>query len=207
MIIPAKVPFLVQKMMPKRIWQLKDQQKIAYLTFDDGPHEHITQKVLSMLSEYEAKATFFCIGDRVKKHPDVFLQIKDEGHVVGNHTYCHLNGWESEVDLYIDDVLRADQLIGSKLFRPPYGRLTRSQFQRLNQLGYQTVMWTVLSGDYDSRLSAEQCTKRVNLNLNPGSIFLFHDSEKAEKNMFIALENILEFGTMKGYTFKSLNTI
>ena len=191
MIIPAQVPWLVKKLFPGRIWQVPETEKVIYLTFDDGPHERITPKVLALLSKYDARATFFCIGDRVQKHQEIFSTIKAQGHAVGNHTYYHVNGWRSNVDDYVLDVLKADELINSKLFRPPYGRLTGSQFQRLRQLGYQTIMWSMLSGDYDNRLSVEQCAKRVISRLEPGAIVLFHDSEKAEKNMFFALEKLL----------------
>jgi peptidoglycan/xylan/chitin deacetylase (PgdA/CDA1 family) len=204
MIIPASVPWLVKKVFSGRVWQVPEKEKVIYLTFDDGPHERITPKVLALLSKYDARATFFCIGDRVKKYPEIFSMIKNQGHIVGNHTYHHVNGWKSGVDDYVDDVLKADALIGSTLFRPPYGRLTRSQFQRLRQLGYQTVMWSILSGDYDSRLSARQCARRVKEGIMPGAIILFHDSEKAEKNMFFGLESLLEFGTENGFSFKSL---
>jgi peptidoglycan/xylan/chitin deacetylase (PgdA/CDA1 family) len=204
MIIPASVPWLVKKVFSGRVWQVPEKEKVIYLTFDDGPHERITPKVLALLSKYDARATFFCIGDRVKKHPETFSMIKNQGHTVGNHTYHHVNGWKSVVDDYVDDVLKADALIGSTLFRPPYGRLTRSQFQRLRQLGYQTVMWSILSGDYDSRLSAQQCARRVKEGIMPGAIILFHDSDKAEKNMFFALESLLDFGNENGFSFKSL---
>lgn len=204
MIIPATVPWLVKKLFPGRIWQVPATEKVIYLTFDDGPHERITPKVLDLLSKYDAKATFFCIGDRVEKHAQIFSSIKEQGHTVGNHTYYHVNGWKSDVEDYVDDVLKADGLIRSTLFRPPYGRLTGSQFQRLKQLGYQTVMWSVLSGDYDSRLSAQQCARRVKDGIMPGAIILFHDSEKAEKNMIFALESLLDFGSENGFSFKSL---
>ena len=185
---------------------MPETEKVIYLTFDDGPHETITPRVMALLGEYQAKATFFCIGDRVQKYPEIFSALKNEGHSIGNHTYYHVNGWDTEVDSYLDDVLKADALIGSKLFRPPYGRLTRRAFQRLEQLGYQTVMWSVLSGDYDSRLTEEQCARRVKTGLKPGAIILFHDSEKAERNMIYALESLLVVGSENGFSFKSLST-
>jgi peptidoglycan/xylan/chitin deacetylase (PgdA/CDA1 family) len=205
MILPSTVPRIIQKLFPRRVWQLDTDQKIAYISFDDGPHERITPMVLQLLKKHDALATFFCIGDRVNKHPECFEQIKKAGHAVGNHTYQHVNGWKTDLINYMEDVQKADALIGSKIFRPPYGRLTSAQFQRLEVEGYKTIMWTILSGDYDKRLSPDECTKRVLNSLKPGAIILFHDSEKAEKNMMVALGNLLEEGISRGYVFKSLN--
>lgn len=204
MIVPAKVPWLVKKMLTGRIWQMDGEVKNLYLTFDDGPHESITPKVLDLLHKYDAKATFFCIGDRVKKHPDIFSMIKEQDHAIGNHTYFHVNGWKMGVEKYVEDVMKANEVIDSKMFRPPYGRLTSKQFQQLRQLGFKTVMWTVLSGDYNKSLSPEECTKRVINNLKPGSIILFHDSEKAEANMLYCLEKTLSHAQVRGYGFKAL---
>jgi peptidoglycan/xylan/chitin deacetylase (PgdA/CDA1 family) len=205
MILPPTVPGIIKRLFPRRVWQIETEQKIAYISFDDGPHERITPMVLQLLEKHGALATFFCIGDRVKKHPACFQQIKKAGHAVGNHTYHHVNGWKTDPKTYMEDVQESNALIGSKMFRPPYGRLTSTQFHRLEQEGYKTIMWTILSGDYDKRLSPDQCTKRVLNALKPGSIILFHDSEKAEKNMMVALENLLIEGTNGGYIFKSLN--
>lgn len=205
MILPAKVPTLIRKIYPRRTWQVDTTEPVLYITFDDGPHERITPRVLSLLANHQAKASFFCIGDRVEKHPECFAQIKAGGHVIGNHSYHHLNGWKTDTDAYVADVSRADVCIGSNMFRPPYGRLRGRQFRRLEELGMKTIMWTILSGDYDHRLSPEACASRVLRSLEPGAIILFHDSEKAERNMFFALEKLLEVGAASGYAFSALD--
>ena len=181
MIVPATVPGIIQRLFPRRVWQIAEKEKVAYISFDDGPHERITPIVLQMLDRYGAKASFFCIGDRVHKHPECFAEITAAGHAVGNHTQHHLNGWKTDTDQYLEDVRKADEKIGSKMFRPPYGRMTGKQFRKLEAEGYSIIMWTILSGDYDRQLSPESCAQRVLKNLRPGSIILFHDSEKAEK--------------------------
>jgi peptidoglycan/xylan/chitin deacetylase (PgdA/CDA1 family) len=205
MVLPSTVPSIIQKLFSRRVWKIDTDQKIAYISFDDGPHERITPMVLQLLEKHGASATFFCIGDRVNKHSECFDQIKKAGHAVANHTYHHVNGWKTNLLKYVEDVQQAAALIDSKMFRPPYGRLTSAQFQRLEQEGYRTIMWTILSGDYDKRLRPDQCAKRVLNALQPGAIILFHDSEKAEMNMMGALEKLLEEGSARGYVFKSLN--
>lgn len=205
MVLPSTVPRIIQKLFPRRVWQINTDQKVLYISFDDGPHERITPMVLQLLEKYGALATFFCIGDRVNKHPECFELIKQAGHAIGNHTYHHVNGWKTDPTIYVADVQKAAALIDSKMFRPPYGRLTSAQFQRLEQQGFKTIMWTILSGDYDKRLTPEQCAARVVQTLQPGAIILFHDSEKAEKNMMVALEKLLEEGSARGYVFKTLN--
>jgi peptidoglycan/xylan/chitin deacetylase (PgdA/CDA1 family) len=205
MILPSTVPRIIQKLFPRRVWQIATDQKITYISFDDGPHERITPMVLQLLEKYGALATFFCIGDRVNKHPECFEQIKLAGHAIGNHTHHHVNGWKTDLKAYVEDVQKAAALIDSKLFRPPYGRITSDQFRQLENGGFKTIMWTILSGDYDKRLSPDECTNRVINALQPGAIILFHDSEKAEKNMLVALEKLLEEGNARGYVFKPLN--
>ena len=200
--LPALVPGWAQALYPKRIWKIPTDRKVLYLTFDDGPHPFITPKVLDLLAQYNAKATFFCIGDCIERSPSVFERIIQMGHAVGSHGYHHLNGWKTNVDSYINDVFKAAEVIPSKLFRPPYGRLSSRQARSLILNDFQIVMWTILSGDYDSKLSHKQCAKRVIENIEPGAIALFHDSEKAEKNMFFALETVLKFASANGYIFE-----
>ena len=205
MILPAKTPAFVEYLFSDRTWRMPSDERALYLTFDDGPHPRITNKVLDMLAHYNAKATFFCIGNRVAEHPDTYARILNEGHAVGNHTHNHLNGWKTSDDLYMDDICKASSHIKSNLFRPPYGRVSGSQLKKINQVGLETVMWTVLSADYEKNLCKEACTKRVVSNIIPGAIYLFHDSEKAEKNMIHALSTLLEAGSAQGFRFNKIN--
>lgn len=205
MIFPSLLPKWIKWIYPNLVWQMPAKEKILYLSFDDGPHPRITPMVLDLLSKYHAKATFFCIGDRVDRFPEIFSRIKAEGHAVGNHTQHHTNGWKTDTANYINEVELANSTIGSALFRPPYGRIKRAQARLLMQKGYKIMMWTVLSADYDSRLSKEACAKRVEENIADGLIYLFHDSEKAEERMVYALEKLLETATSKGFVFSNLS--
>ena len=200
---PAKVPKAVEWLFPSFTWSIADAGKEVYLTFDDGPHPDITSRVLNMLKEAGAHATFFCIGDRVQRYPDVYARILREGHSVGNHTYNHLNGWKTSTSTYIENVELARKYIDSILFRPPYGKLSREQSLCLQEKGYRIVMWNVLSGDYDQQISAEQCIRRVQ-HLSSGNIILLHDSEKAEHRMVHALDALLKMGSENGYVFKGI---
>ena len=202
--LPVVVPRWLRMLYPNRTWSLPVDEKILYLSFDDGPHPTITPRVLALLKQYNAKATFFCVGNNVEKYPAVFNSIQAGGHSLGNHSFHHLNGWKSDNQIYIDDVKKADRLIHSNLFRPPYGRLKFSQASALLQMGYELIMWTVLSADYDRNITKEQCAMRVIKNLTPGTIVLFHDSEKAEERMLYALEELLNDATKKGYQFKAI---
>lgn len=202
--LPVVVPRWLRMLYPNRTWSLPVDEKILYLSFDDGPHPTITPRVLVLLKQYNAKATFFCVGNNVEKYPAVFNSIQAEGHSLGNHSFHHLNGWKSDNQIYIDDVKKADRLIHSNLFRPPYGRLKFSQASALLQMGYELIMWTVLSADYDRNITREQCAMRVIKNITPGTIVLFHDSEKAEERMLYALEELLNDATKKGYQFKAI---
>lgn len=205
MIIPARIPSIMTRLFPSRVWRIPATQKLLYLSFDDGPHPTITPKVLDMLTAHGAKASFFCIGDRVKRFPDIYQRIIDEGHAVGNHSFHHLNGWKTNDDDYGNDVENAAKVIDSSLFRPPYGRMKGSQARAISAKGFKTIMWTVLSGDYDKKIGPAECVKRVLNNIEPGFIFLFHDSEKAEKNMLIALEKLLEVSKLKGFRCEKIN--
>jgi peptidoglycan/xylan/chitin deacetylase (PgdA/CDA1 family) len=202
--LPVVVPRWLKMLYPNRTWSLPVAENILYLSFDDGPHPTITPKVLVVLKQYNAKATFFCVGNNVEKYPDVFQAIQAAGHSIGNHSFHHLNGWRSNNQHYIDDVKKADSLIHSNLFRPPYGRLKFSQASVLSALGYELIMWTVLSADYDQKITREQCAMRVVKNISPGAIVLFHDSEKAEGRMLYALEKLLQDATKKGYRFEAI---
>jgi len=201
---PARIPSWVKWVYPSFVWQMPGDEKALYLTFDDGPHPTITPIVLDLLSKYNAKATFFCIGDRAKRYPEILQRIRQEGHAIGNHTQHHVNGWATLDRDYIDQVNQAAEFIPSKLFRPPYGRIKRSQAALLQKEGYKVVMWTILSADYDHKLSKEECLSRVVRRIESGDIYLFHDSEKGEERMLAVLPRLLKVATDKGFLFKIL---
>ena len=205
MIIPALIPRMVTWLFPNRVWQIPTAQKEIFLSFDDGPHPRITPLVLDMLATHGAKASFFCIGDRVKRFPGIYQRILDEGHAIGNHTFHHLNGWKTNDADYLTNITEAALCIDSRLFRPPYGRIKGSQARAIVAKGFKTIMWTVLSGDYDAKLNPAQCANRVLENIEPGFIILFHDAEKAEKNMLFALEKLLEACKIQGFRCEKIN--
>jgi peptidoglycan/xylan/chitin deacetylase (PgdA/CDA1 family) len=202
--LPARVPTWIRMFFPNRIWQMNVQEKVLFISFDDGPHEIITPQVLDMLAKHGAKATFFCLGKNVLLHPSIFDRIITEGHAVGNHSHHHLNGWKTHDEKYQDDIIAAAGCIPSNLFRPPYGRLTSSQARRLQEAGFQVVMWSVLSADYNKEITKEKCAMRVLENIQPGAIVLFHDSEKAAHNMLYALELLLKYATELGYRLEAI---
>jgi peptidoglycan-N-acetylglucosamine deacetylase len=175
---------------------------VLFLTFDDGPVPEITPWVLDCLKEYNAKATFFCVGENVTRHPDIFGRILSEGHSVGNHTYNHLNGWKTSLPDYIENIQRCVE-IDSDLFRPPYGRMTLPQYRLLSQ-SYRIIMWDVLSTDFDLRISGSTCYRRVIQNAGKGSVIVFHDSIKAAERLCYCLPKVLEYYRDKGYSFKRI---
>ena len=187
-------------------------EKKIYLTFDDGPHPTITPQVLEILKKFNAKATFFCIGNNVNKYKDTFELIKNEGHAVGNHTFNHERGWKTKTKDYINSVEQADALIQSPLFRPPHGRIKSSQIRSIKNLrnleiqNLKIVAWTVISYDWDKSLSPEDCFNNVIKNVADGSIIVFHDSEKAVNNMIPALTKVLEYYSERGFTFCSIRS-
>ena len=200
-----KTSWLIKKMFPNYIWSFASKDKKIYLTFDDGPIPEVTEFVLGQLRQYNAKATFFCIGDNIRKNPDLFKKIIAEGHAFGNHTFNHLNGWQTTEADYIENVrlcqreidkLSADKL---KLMRPPYAKVTLSQSRKLREMGYKIIMWDVLSADFDVNISPEQCLENVLKNIRPGSIVIFHDSVKAFANMKHALPATLKHLKENGY--------
>ena len=192
---------------PSLLWEMpKADKKCIYLTFDDGPHPLITPKVLEILKRYDAKATFFCIGNNVKNYTETFELIKKEGHAVGSHTYNHENGWKTCNDTYIKSVLEANKLIDSDLFRPPYGKIKYSQISKLYTLHpkLKTVAWTVIAYDWDHALSHDDVYKNVIKNAGDGAIVTFHNSEKSYNNMISALPRVLEYYSQRGFVFKAL---
>ena len=204
-----KYPFLLKKLYPNRITKIKTERTI-YLTFDDGPIPEITPWVLDILKQYNAKATFFCIGDNIRKHPEVFQQIIKEKHRVGNHTFNHLNGWKTSEEKYIENTLLAEKEIEkfspqkTKLFRPPFGKIKNSQAAKLVKQNYTIVMWDVISGDFDSRISKDKCLSNVLKNASAGSTIVFHDSIKASESLKFTLPKVLDYYAEKGFDFKAL---
>lgn len=200
----VKTPNWLPRFFPKELtWKIPDEEAV-YITFDDGPHETATPLVLDILQEYDAKATFFCIGKNVADHPQLYERILAEGHQVGNHSHDHLNGWKNTNELYLKNILKASKFIDNKIFRPPYGRIKISQSKRLLQRGWKIYMWDVLSGDFDTALSLEECTENVLQHIEPGSIVVFHDSEKAFLRMKYALPKVLQYCKEKNWKMKAL---
>jgi peptidoglycan/xylan/chitin deacetylase (PgdA/CDA1 family) len=200
----VKTPIFIQKLFPNFIWRLGNVGKKIFLSFDDGPIPEVTPWVLDLLKEYNAKATFFCVGENVEKYPDLLQRLVYEGHCLGNHTYNHLNGWGTENIPYFHNVRRGASTVKSELFRPPYGRLKPRQAQFL-QRHYSIVMWDVLSGDFDPAISEEQCFQNVIQHATPGSIVVFHDSLKSWRILEKVLPRVLKYYTDRGYQFESLN--
>lgn len=209
-----RTPFFLPALYPSLTWRIDTPLKELYLTFDDGPIPGPTEFVLDTLARYDARATFFCIGDNVRKHPEVYRQVVAGGHSIGNHTFNHLNGWKTSRDGYVQNIRECQSVLLAEgkfpvasverpLFRPPYGRITRSQIRSLSA-SYDIIMWDVLSVDYNKNLSAEVCLRNTINACRAGSIVVFHDSVKAEKNMTYALPRVLDHFSAAGYVFKTL---
>ncbi len=202
----VKTPWVFKKFYSAGIWDMPGQTKALYLTFDDGPHPEATPFVLEELKKYNAKATFFCIGKNVEQQNHLYSQILNEGHTAGNHSYSHLNGWKTNDRDYFEDIVKAKKYIDSNLFRPPYGKISKLQMKHLiEDFGMKIIMWSVLSADFDTRITPEQCLKNVSLNVKPGSIIVFHDSEKAYSRMKYTLPRILKLYSEMGYSFEKIN--
>jgi peptidoglycan/xylan/chitin deacetylase (PgdA/CDA1 family) len=210
--IPHRTPFLLPLLFPSLVWRMPvSTRSTLYLTFDDGPVPGPTEFVLDVLKRHSIQSTFFCIGDNVRKHPAVFRSVLSHGHTVGNHTVNHLNGWNTSTDKYVANVLEFDQIASdgglhqaTRLFRPPYGRISRRQIARLKD--YRIIMWDVLSLDYDRTISVERCLKQTIAACRPGSIVVFHDSLKAQKNMEYALPRLIDHFGGKDYDFGVIPT-
>jgi len=200
----VKTPSIIKKMFSSFVWDIPTKEKILYLTFDDGPHERATPFVLDELKKHHAKATFFCIGKNVVQHPAIYQRILDEGHAAGNHTQHHLNGWKTKTNEYINDIREAANIIQSDLFRPPYGKIKRSQSSKVNSESFSIIMWDILSGDFDLNVSKEKCLQYVLNNAIGGSIIVFHDSTKAFEKLQYVLPKVLGYFTEKGYQFQAI---
>jgi peptidoglycan/xylan/chitin deacetylase (PgdA/CDA1 family) len=221
-----KSPLLLKWYYPSLLWNKSRTEKVIYLTFDDGPIPNVTDFVLKTLKAFNAKATFFCIGDNIVKHPDVYANILNDGHAIGNHTFNHLKGWKTDDETYIQNTLKCQALTQSNLFRPPYGRIKKSQIASLQSLvlnptsdlrlksqdsklktqysRLNIIMWDVLSGDFDINLSPEKCYQNVINHTENGSIIVFHDSLKAFDRLAYALPRALKYFADKGFAFSTL---
>jgi peptidoglycan/xylan/chitin deacetylase (PgdA/CDA1 family) len=206
MYYPVKTPWWLRQLYPSCTWEMPADQQAVYLSFDDGPDPSETAFVLDLLKAYGVKATFFCIGKNVHTYPEIYQRIIREGHRVGNHTHNHLNGWKVSDSAYFEDILEARKYIDSDLFRPPYGRATRFQMQCLGEGGLKMkiIMWSVLSGDFDTNITPEQCFENVYAHLRPGAIITFHDSRKASPRLRYALPEVLKKMSEKGLVGKGL---
>jgi peptidoglycan/xylan/chitin deacetylase (PgdA/CDA1 family) len=200
-----RIPGIFPILFPRWKWRENKGKKTVYLTFDDGPHPEITPWVIEKLALYKATATFFCVGENAEKYPDIVRLIEENGHKTGNHTHNHLKGWENADADYINNVKKATVQLPGSLFRPPYGRIKLSQAKKLRNQGFEIVMWSLLSCDYDPKLNREKSLKKLMAYSQNGSIVVFHDSEKAFENLKFLLPAYLEFLKNKGFEMKVLS--
>lgn len=228
-LVPSKTPWLFKKLFPNYVWEFSNTvntNKVLYLTFDDGPTPKITSWTLDVLKQYNAKATFFCIGENVRKHPEIFNTILAQGHSIGNHTNTHVEGWHTKTKVYLEDFKKAEDIINTQivnseipdskivnqkslivnLFRPPFGQLKTSQGKALRQLGYKIIMWSVVTFDWEQYITPEKCLNSVLKNATNGSIVVFHDSIKASRNMQYALPKVLDYYSKKGFRFEAITS-
>ncbi len=209
---PVKTPIVAKKMFPNYIWDIATTEKTIYLTFDDGPTPDITNWTLNTLKNYNAKATFFCIGKNITAHPSIFQNILNDGHAIGNHTNNHIKGWKTKTNNYLANIelceaafrIQNSEIRTQNLFRPPYGQITPKQGKKLLALGYKIIMWDVLSFDWEKNISEETCVNNVISKATNGSIVVFHDSVKASKNMQYALPKVLDYFSKKDFKFEAL---
>ena len=203
----VKKPKWVRRFYGDCIWEMNTSDKVMYLTFDDGPDREETPFVIEQLKKYNAKGTFFCIGKNVVSHPEVYDQLIKEGHTVGNHSHSHIDGWKTNNKKYYSDIEDAAKVIKSNLFRPPFGHITWNQVRHLknNEHKFKTVLWNVLSADFDENTPKEKCLRNVLDNAEEGSIVLFHDHSVSSKNLRYALPKTLEHFSNKGFRFEAIN--
>lgn len=209
-----KTPIVLKRLYPSLTWDKRSEasqsaEKKIYITFDDGPIPDLTPWVLTTLKSFGAKATFFCVGDNISQHPELYQQAVNEGHRIGNHTYHHLDGWKTNNFHYLRDILRCEKLVShgqhqrKKLFRPPYGKIKLKQIQQLTS-HYDIIMWDILSGDFDPDFNHEVCLDKCRQHTQPGTIIIFHDNYKAQKNLTYVLPRYLEHFSEQGFTFATL---
>jgi peptidoglycan/xylan/chitin deacetylase (PgdA/CDA1 family) len=208
----VKVPKFIKKIFYNQVWDIPNAENKIYLTFDDGPTPLITEWVLGILKKENIKATFFCIGNNIEKHPEIFNKIIEAGHSIGNHTFNHLKGWKTTSIKYVENIDLCSSIIQksaknnlqSSLFRPPYGKIKPKQTKLLRAKGFKVIMWDVLSKDYDQTISPEKCLENTKKTTS-GSILVFHDSLKAKKNLQYTLPKTIRFLKEKGFIFDSIN--
>lgn len=200
----AKIPKLIMKILPQLIWNIPNNDNKIFLTFDDGPIPHVTEWILDVLSEYDAKATFFCVGENIKKHPHIYQRILTEGHATGCHTYNHLNGWKTDNKTYIHNIEKAENFVQSNLFRPPHGKLKLMAMSKLLKK-YHIIMWDVLTQDYDQLLTGDDIYQNVVNNVESGSIIVFHDSLKSVNNLKTALPQSIEYLKNQGFILDKID--
>jgi len=202
----VRSPLLLKWYYPQLTWNKTRDHKVIYLTFDDGPIPDVTEFALKTLNEYTAKATFFCIGDNISKHPEIYESIKNAGHSVGNHTFNHLKGWDTSDDVYFQNFQKCQLQTGTNLFRPPYGRIKKSQIKLIKSTypEMQIIMWDTLSGDFDTSIRPQQCLQNVLKYTRNGSIIVFHDSLKASSRLKYVLPLVLDHFSKLGFQFAKL---
>lgn len=198
------IPTFLRVLFPTLTWRVKTHDKAVFLTFDDGPHPQITHWVLQQLKQYQAKATFFCVGQNAQKYPEVMSAITADGHHLGNHTMNHLSGWSAPNQHYYENIDACAKVVASNLFRPPYGRITLNQIRHVKRMGYQIIMWDVLTRDYEANLHIQQALTQCMLHIKPGSVVVFHDSEKAQNQLYQLLPLFLQQLSQQGYQFAPL---
>ena len=199
-----KTPNILERITGSNvIWRMNEMKPDLYLTFDDGPAPGLTEEILDILYQNNVPATFFCVGDNVRKYPGIFRKIIQAGHSIGNHTYHHKSGWKTPNALYEANVRKFDEHYPAGIFRPPYGRIKPSQIKRLKK-DYQIILWSLLSGDFDPGTSPDKVYSNVANNLHNGAIIVFHDNSKAKNNIRYALPKVIDFAKKQGYRFRSL---
>ena len=198
-----KSPKIIQLLFADFLWKIDTDEKVIYLTFDDGPHPVITPWIIDLMNKYDAKGTFFLIGDAVSKNPDLYQLYKTNGHQVGNHTFTHIKGWQSRKKNYLKEITQCSEVVESSLFRPPFGQINLQSIREIKKQ-YKVVMWDVLSWDFNTKTSAETCLSNVVNNSRKGSIVVFHENEKSMKNIMYVLPKVLEHFTKLGYKFKAI---
>ena len=214
----VKTNRFIKWLFRNQVWSIPNAENTVYLTFDDGPTPEITPWVLDILKENNIKGTFFCIGKNIEENKEIFRRIIEEGHTIGNHTNNHINGWKNSTKEYLSNVALCDNLIEensqipnskaetskikSKLFRPPYGKITISQSKSLRKLGYKIIMWDILTADFDHKITQEECLNNAIKRVESGSIIVFHDSVKAQKNLHYALPKAIQYYKEKGFDFE-----
>ena len=198
------IPVFFTKIHAIFIWNIPQKKNVVHLTFDDGPTLLATEWILKTLADYNAKATFFCVGNNVEKNPELYQKILDNGHAVGNHTHTHRDLYRTKTDNYIGDIDKAAMFIDSKLFRPPYGKITYRTAKRLFAKGFKIVLWSVLSYDFDNSLSAEKVLQKCIKHTKPGAILVFHDNVKAFDTLQAVLPVYLNYFKQQNYSFEAI---